>query len=125
MRSAIREKLLKQGVADLFQLGDQELKETMEYIAALRRDVVGRRRATKNSENEWLTVRQATKRFGVSAALLRKWVQSAKVRANSGTPTFVNASDLEDAVEQNELFNLTMRVAERDELPMRRGHVST
>jgi len=116
MRSAVREKLLKQCVTDLFELGEQELKETVEYIAALRRDAVGRRRATKNSENEWLTVRQAAKRFGVSAAVVRKWVKSAKVRANSGTSTFINAGDLEDVIEQNELFDLTMQTVERDEL---------
>lgn len=68
-----------------------------------------------DQENEWLTVKQATKRFGVSAGLVRNWVKSAKVRVNSQNPNLINASDLEDAVEQNELFNLTMQVVEREE----------
>ena len=50
MRSAIREKFLKHGVAGLFQLGDQELKETVEYIAAMRYRTAGRARTSKVSE---------------------------------------------------------------------------
>jgi hypothetical protein len=110
-----REKLLQQCVTGLFELGDQELKDTVEYITALRCQTVGQRQTGKDSENEWLTVRQATKRFGVAAALARKWVKSGKVGVNHQNPSLINASDLEDAVEQDELFDLAMQTMERDD----------
>lgn len=64
---------------------------------------------------EWLTVKQAAKRFEVSAAQVRKWVKSAKVRVHLRDPNLVNGDDLEDAIEQDELFNLTMKVVEKEE----------
>lgn len=64
-------------------------------------------------ENEWLTVKQAAKRFKVSAALIKQWIKSAKVRVHPNDLNLVNADDLEDAIEQNELFNLTMQLVER------------
>jgi transposase-like protein len=64
---------------------------------------------------EWLTVKRAAKRLDVSAAQVRKWVKSAKVRVHLHDPNLVNADDLEDAIEQDELFDLTMQVVERDE----------
>jgi hypothetical protein len=66
-------------------------------------------------ENEWVTVKQAAKQFETPATLIKQWIKSAKVRVHPENPDFVNADDLEDAIEQNELFNLTMQVAEREE----------
>jgi hypothetical protein len=67
------------------------------------------------AQQEWLPVKQAAKRFEVSVAQVRQWVKSAKVRVHTHDPNLVNADDLEDAIEQNELFNLTMHVVEREE----------
>jgi len=62
---------------------------------------------------EWLSIKQAARRFGVSIMRIRQWVKSAKVRIHPDDPNKVNVDDLEDAVEQDELFNLTMQVVER------------
>jgi hypothetical protein len=114
MAIRIREKLIQKCITGLFELDDQDLKDTAEYITALRCQTVSQWQTGKYSENEWLTVRQATKRLGVPAGLVRKWIKSGKVRVNSQNPSFVNASDLEDAAEQDELFNFTMQVVQRD-----------
>ncbi len=66
-------------------------------------------------ENEWVTVKQAAKRFEVPAALIKQWIKSAKVRVHPEDPNLINADDLEDAIEQNDLFNLTMQVINREE----------
>jgi hypothetical protein len=66
-------------------------------------------------ENEWVTVKQAAKRFEVSATLIRQWIKSAKVRVHPEDPNLINADDLEDAIEQNDLFNLTMQAIRREE----------
>ncbi|MCI0693556.1 hypothetical protein L0337_16305 [candidate division KSB1 bacterium] len=66
-------------------------------------------------ENEWVTVKQAAKRFEAPATLIKQWIKSAKVRVHPENPDLVNADDLEDAIEQNELFNLTMQAIEREE----------
>lgn len=66
-------------------------------------------------ENEWVTVKQAAKRFETPATLIKQWIKSAKVRVHPENPDLVNADDLEDAIEQNELFNLTMQVVEGKE----------
>jgi len=66
-----------------------------------------------DSENQWLTVTQAAKQFRVSAKNIRGWMKSAKVRVHVGNPELVSAGDVEDAVEQFELFNLSMKVVER------------
>lgn len=68
-----------------------------------------------NLENQWLTVTQAAKRFEISATLVRQWVKSAKVRVHPHDPRLVNAGDVEDAVEQHELFKLSMQVAEQED----------
>jgi hypothetical protein len=68
-----------------------------------------------DSENEWLTVTQAARRFEASAALVRQWVKSAKVRVHPHDPKLVSAGDVEDALEQHELLGLTMRVVEQEE----------
>lgn len=67
------------------------------------------------AQQEWLIVKQAAKRFEVSVAQVRQWVKSAKVRVHPRDPNLVNADDLEDAIEQDELFNLTMQVAEKED----------
>jgi hypothetical protein len=66
-------------------------------------------------ENEWLSVKQASKRFEVQATLIKQWIKSAKIRVHPDDLDLVNADDLEDAIEQNELFNLTMQAVEREE----------
>ncbi|MGH7599113.1 MAG: hypothetical protein ACREOI_22385 [bacterium] len=66
-------------------------------------------------ENELMTVKQAAKRFETSATLIKQWIKSAKVRVHPENPDLVNIDDLEDAIEQNELFNLTMQAVEREE----------
>jgi hypothetical protein len=65
-------------------------------------------------ENEWVTMKQAARRFEMSATLIKQWIKSAKVRGHPENPDLINTDDLEDAIEQNELFNLTMQVAERE-----------
>lgn len=67
------------------------------------------------AQQEWLTMKQAAKRFEVSVAQVRQWVKSAKVRVHPHDLNLVNADDLEDAIEQDELFNLTMQVVEKEE----------
>jgi transposase-like protein len=59
-------------------------------------------------------MKQAARRFEMSATLIKQWIKSAKVRGHPENPDIINADDLEDAIEQNELFNLTMQVAERE-----------
>lgn len=66
-------------------------------------------------ENEWVTVKQAAKRSETPAALIKQWIKSAKVRVHPENPDLINADDLDDAIEQNELFNLTMQAIEREE----------
>jgi len=66
-------------------------------------------------ENEWLTIPQAANKFGVSVDLIQQWIKSAKVRVHPLDFKLVNAGDVEDAVEQHELFSLTMQVVEREE----------
>jgi len=68
-----------------------------------------------DSENEWLTVARAAKRFQISATLLRQWIKSGKVRVHLHDPKLINASDVEDATEQHELLGISMRVIEREE----------
>jgi hypothetical protein len=50
MTIKVREKLLRKGVTDLFELADQELKDTVEYIAVLRYRTAGRARTSKDFE---------------------------------------------------------------------------
>lgn len=66
-------------------------------------------------ENEWVTVKQAAKRFEAPATLIKQWIKSAKVRVHPENPNLINAGDIEDAIEQNQLFNLTMQAIEREE----------
>lgn len=66
-------------------------------------------------ENEWLTIQQATNKFGVSAELIQQWIKSAKVRVHPLNFRLINAGDVEDAVEQHELFSLTMQLVEGEE----------
>lgn len=68
-----------------------------------------------NSESEWLTATQAAKRFQVAAALVRQWMKSGKVRVAPHDIKLANAGDVEDAVEQHELFGLSMQVINREE----------
>ena len=64
---------------------------------------------------EWLSVQQAARRFRIGAGLIRQWLKSAKVRVHPENPSLVNVDDLEDAIEQNELFSLTIKVIENEE----------
>jgi hypothetical protein len=66
-------------------------------------------------EKQWLTVALAAKTFEVSSTLVRQWVQSGKVRVHPQSPKWVNAGDVEDAVEQYELFAMTMQTAAKGE----------
>ena len=64
---------------------------------------------------EWLSIKQAAKRFEVSITRIRQWVKSAKVRIHPGDPDKINVDDLEDAIEQDELLALTMQVVEKED----------
>jgi len=64
---------------------------------------------------EWLSIKQAAKRFDVSTTRIRQWVKSAKVRIHPADPDKVNVDDLEDAIEQDELLALTMQVVEKED----------
>ncbi len=66
-------------------------------------------------ENEWMTVTNAAKQFGIATNLVRQWMKSAKVRIHPADPKLVNAGDMEDAVEQHNLFESTMQIIERDD----------
>jgi len=66
-------------------------------------------------ENEWLTIPQVANRFGVSSELVQQWIKSAKIRIHPLNSKLVNAGDIEDAIEQHELFMLSAQVMERDE----------
>ena len=50
MAPKVREKLLQQCLTDLFELSNQELKDTMEYIAVMRYRTAGRARTSKDFE---------------------------------------------------------------------------
>jgi hypothetical protein len=66
-------------------------------------------------ENEWLAIPQVDDRFGVSTELIKQWIKSAKVRVYPLDSKLVNAGDVEDAIEQLELFMLSSQVIEREE----------
>lgn len=66
-------------------------------------------------ENEWMAAAKAAKQFGVSANLVRQWMKSAKVRIHPADSKLVNAGDVEDAVDQHDLFESTIRVIDRDD----------
>lgn len=66
-------------------------------------------------ETEWLTIPQVADRFGVSSELVQQWIKSAKVRVYPLNSKLVNAGDIEDAIEQHELFMLSAQVVEREE----------
>jgi excisionase family DNA binding protein len=59
-------------------------------------------------ESQWLTASQAAKTLGTTPATVRRWVKSGKVRVHADNPRLVRAGDVEDAVEQHELFLLSM-----------------
>lgn len=64
---------------------------------------------------EWLSIKQAAKRFDVPIMRIRQWVKSAKVRIHPSNPDKVNVDDLEDAIEQDELLALTVQAMEKEE----------
>ena len=66
-------------------------------------------------ENEWLTIPQVADRFGVTSELVQQWIKSSKVRVSPLDSKLVNAGDVEDAIEQHELFMLSAQVIEREE----------
>jgi len=66
-------------------------------------------------EKQWLTVGKAAKTFEITSAVVRQWIQSGKVRVHPQNPKWINAGDVEDAVEQYGLFALTMQAVEREE----------
>jgi hypothetical protein len=68
-------------------------------------------------EHHWLTLSQAAEQFDTSPRAIRRWVQSGKVRVCAENRKLVNAGDVEDAVDQWELFSLTMENATKDESP--------
>lgn len=68
-------------------------------------------------EHHWLTVSQAGEQFGASPRLIRRWVESGKVRVCAENPKLVNAGDVEDAVDQWEILSLTMEKAAKHESP--------
>jgi len=66
-------------------------------------------------EDQWLTIPDAVETFDVSLTQLLHWVESGKVRGAVGDPRLVNAGDIEDAVEQNDLYLLAMDSAATEE----------
>ena len=66
-------------------------------------------------ENEWLTIQHAAAKFGIPGKLIQQWIKSAKVRVYPLDSKLVNAGDVEDAIEQHELFMLSAQVVEREE----------
>lgn len=66
-------------------------------------------------ENEWLTIQHAATKFGVSSELIKQWIKSARVRVYPLDSRLINAGDVEDAIEQHELFILSSQVMEREE----------
>lgn len=66
-------------------------------------------------ENEWLTIQHAATKFRVPTELIKQWISSAKVRVYPLDSKLVNAGDVEDAIEQQELFMLSAQVIEREE----------
>lgn len=59
-------------------------------------------------ESQWLSASQAAKALGTTPATVRHRVKSGKVRVHAENPRLVRAGDVEDAVEQHELFLLSM-----------------
>jgi len=72
MATKVREKLLQKGVIGLFSLADQDLKDTVEYIAVLRYRTAGRARTSKDFE-------QATK--GIEAKMTARGITTRDIEA--------------------------------------------
>lgn len=66
MATKTREKFLQKCVTDLFELADQELKDTMEYIAVMRYRTAGRARTSKDFEKATKGIEQKMAVRGVT-----------------------------------------------------------
>jgi len=79
MATKTREKFLQKCVTDLFELADQELKDTMEYIAVMRYRTAGRARTSKDFE-------QATR--DIEARMAERGITVRDIgRDSKGTPS--------------------------------------
>ena len=67
-----------------------------------------------DKDGDWLRVSAAAELHGTSATRVRQWAKSGKVRVHSQDAKLVNASDVEDAIEQDDLLALSMASAEEN-----------